>query len=262
MVDTDIAARGIHIDGIDLVIHADPPAEHKAYVHRSGRTARGGADGVVVTLQSKAQARDVTAMMRKADITPHTAVTVDPDSDEIAEIAGPPAPRVSVSGKVSELVGPEDRLARNDGPGGGKPWEGRPRRDRNGDRGRGGKPREDRFRDRGPRDASSGPAARRDRDDRGRDNGYRGERASGGDRQSADGRPSRDSRDERPFRAARPQAGRGRPEAGGQQFRPRTERTDRPQAGGHFGGSSKRAGYSAGRGAAGKRRDSGQGRHF
>ena len=79
MVATDIAARGIHIDGIDLVIHADPPAEHKAYVHRSGRTARGGADGVVVTLQTKSQARDVTAMMRKADITPHAAVAADAD---------------------------------------------------------------------------------------------------------------------------------------------------------------------------------------
>ena len=77
MVATDIAARGIDIRGIDLVIHADPPAEHKAYVHRSGRTARGGADGVVVTLQTRAQARDVTAMMRKADITPHAPVAVD-----------------------------------------------------------------------------------------------------------------------------------------------------------------------------------------
>ena len=151
MVATDIAARGIHIDGIDLVIHADPPAEHKAYVHRSGRTARGGADGVVVTLQTKAQARDVTAMMRKAGITPHPAVAVDADSAEVAEIAGPAAPRVSVSGKVSELVRPEDRLARNDRPGVGKPWEGRPRRDRGQDRKRDRKPRDDRFRDRGPR---------------------------------------------------------------------------------------------------------------
>ena len=57
MVATDIAARGIHVDGIDLVIHADPPAEHKAYVHRSGRTARGGADGVVVTLQTQDRRR-------------------------------------------------------------------------------------------------------------------------------------------------------------------------------------------------------------
>ena len=144
MVATDIAARGIHIDGIDLVIHADPPTEHKAYVHRSGRTARGGADGVVVTLQTRSQARDVSAMMRKADITPHAAVPADPQSDVLAEIAGEPAPRVSVAGKVSELVQPEDRLARNDRPGMGKPWEGRPRRARD------SRPRDDRG-SRGPR---------------------------------------------------------------------------------------------------------------
>ena len=141
MVATDIAARGIHVDGIDLVIHADPPAEHKAYVHRSGRTARGGADGVVVTLQMRSQARDVTAMMRKAGITPHTAVAADPESDVLRAIAGPPAPRVSVSGKVSELVRPEDRLSANGsgGPGGrggygrggaGRSRDDRPRRDR------------------------------------------------------------------------------------------------------------------------------------
>ena len=141
MVATDIAARGIHVDGIDLVIHADPPAEHKAYVHRSGRTARGGADGVVVTLQMRSQAREVTAMMRKAGITPHTAVAADPESDVLRAIGGPPAPRVSVSGKVSELVRPEDRLSGNGsgGPGGrggygrggaGRSRDDRPRRDR------------------------------------------------------------------------------------------------------------------------------------
>src|SRR6202012_4033547 len=85
MVATDIAARGIHVDGVELVIHADPPTEHKAYVHRSGRTGRGGNDGVVVTLQTRAQARDVTAMMRKGGITPHAAVAVDADSAAVAE---------------------------------------------------------------------------------------------------------------------------------------------------------------------------------
>ena len=77
MVATDIAARGIHVDGIDLVIHADSPAEHKAYLHRSGRTARAGASGVVVTLQTPAQASDVRALMRKARVVP-LAATVDP----------------------------------------------------------------------------------------------------------------------------------------------------------------------------------------
>ena len=73
LVATDIAARGIHVDGIDLVIHADPPAEHKAYLHRSGRTGRAGASGVVVTLQTPAQASDVRALMRKAHVVPLAA---------------------------------------------------------------------------------------------------------------------------------------------------------------------------------------------
>jgi superfamily II DNA/RNA helicase len=90
MVATDIAARGIHVDGIDLVIHADSPAEHKAYLHRSGRTARAGANGVVITLQTPAQARDVRALMRKAHVVPLSA-TVTPDSALLRSIAGEPA---------------------------------------------------------------------------------------------------------------------------------------------------------------------------
>jgi superfamily II DNA/RNA helicase len=90
LVATDIAARGIHVDGIDLVIHADPPAEHKAYLHRSGRTGRAGASGVVVTLQIPAQASDVRALMRKARIVP-LAATVKPGSALLRSIAGKPA---------------------------------------------------------------------------------------------------------------------------------------------------------------------------
>jgi superfamily II DNA/RNA helicase len=90
LVATDIAARGIHVDGIDLVIHADPPAEHKAYLHRSGRTGRAGASGVVVTLQTPAQAGDVRALMRKAHIVP-LAATVNPGSALLRSIAGQPA---------------------------------------------------------------------------------------------------------------------------------------------------------------------------
>jgi superfamily II DNA/RNA helicase len=93
MVATDIAARGIHVDNIDLVIHADVPAEHKTYLHRSGRTARAGADGVVVTLQTELQAREVRALMSRAGVVPHAA-TVTPRSALLATIAGPPARRV------------------------------------------------------------------------------------------------------------------------------------------------------------------------
>jgi superfamily II DNA/RNA helicase/uncharacterized membrane protein YbhN (UPF0104 family) len=94
MVATDIAARGIHVDGIDLVIHADSPTEHKAYLHRSGRTARAGAAGVVVTLHTPGQAEDVRALMRRASVDP-LAATVRPGSQLLRTIAGEPAGRVA-----------------------------------------------------------------------------------------------------------------------------------------------------------------------
>ena len=72
LVATDIAARGIHVDDVSLVIHADPPVEHKAYLHRSGRTARAGAEGTVVTLMTDEQVRDVKDLTRKAGIKPTT----------------------------------------------------------------------------------------------------------------------------------------------------------------------------------------------
>lgn len=70
LVATDIAARGIHVDDVSLVVHADPPVEHKAYLHRSGRTARAGAQGTVVTLMTDAQVSDVRDLARKAGIKP------------------------------------------------------------------------------------------------------------------------------------------------------------------------------------------------
>jgi superfamily II DNA/RNA helicase len=95
IVATDVAARGIHVEGIDLVIHADPPAEHKAYLHRSGRTARAGAAGTVITLQAQDQAADVRALMRKAGVVPLTAA-VTTGSSLLRSIAGEPAARVTL----------------------------------------------------------------------------------------------------------------------------------------------------------------------
>ena len=95
IVATDVAARGIHVDGIDLVMHADPPAEHKAYLHRSGRTARAGAAGTVITLQDQSQAADVRALMRKAGVVP-LAATVTPGSALLRSIAGEPAAPVKL----------------------------------------------------------------------------------------------------------------------------------------------------------------------
>jgi superfamily II DNA/RNA helicase len=94
VVATDVAARGIHVDGIDLVIHADPPTEHKAYLHRSGRTARAGAGGTVITLQAPVQAAAVRDLMRKAGVVPLTAA-VTPGSALLRTIAGEPIPRVT-----------------------------------------------------------------------------------------------------------------------------------------------------------------------
>ena len=72
LVATDIAARGIHVDDVALVVHADPPVEHKAYTHRSGRTARAGSDGTVVTLATADQLREVRSLTKAAGITPTT----------------------------------------------------------------------------------------------------------------------------------------------------------------------------------------------
>jgi len=110
LVATDIAARGIHVDGIDLVIHADPPTEHKAYLHRSGRTARAGAAGVVITVQSPAQAGDVRVLMRQAGVAPLTA-SVSPGSALLRSIAGPPAGRAVAAATPAVLDAPAVAVA-------------------------------------------------------------------------------------------------------------------------------------------------------
>jgi superfamily II DNA/RNA helicase len=68
LVATDVAARGIHVDDIALVIHADPAEEHKTYVHRSGRTGRAGGTGRVVTLATKSRQREVDSLLHRAGI--------------------------------------------------------------------------------------------------------------------------------------------------------------------------------------------------
>ena len=115
LVATDIAARGIHVDDITLVVHIDPPAEHKAYLHRSGRTARAGAAGVVVTVATHDQRRDVADLMRRAAITP-TQHKVRAGDSTITDIAGPSAPRVVVPN--AQPI-PEERTGRGSGRGSG-----------------------------------------------------------------------------------------------------------------------------------------------
>ena len=69
IVATDVAARGIHVDGIGLVVHYDPPADAKAYLHRSGRTARAGESGAVVTMTTPRQLDPIVTLQRKAGVT-------------------------------------------------------------------------------------------------------------------------------------------------------------------------------------------------
>lgn len=90
LVATDIAARGIHVDDVALVVHADPPAEHKAYLHRSGRTARAGQAGTVITLAGEDQRGEVRSLMKAAKITPtiHADGATEPLFDQLA-----PGPR-------------------------------------------------------------------------------------------------------------------------------------------------------------------------
>ena len=100
LVATDVAARGVHVDDVELVIHVDPPAEHKAYLHRSGRTARAGSAGDVVTVVLPAQKRDTAALLKKAAIMV-TPQFVNADSRAVNELVGPlaayvtPAPHVA-----------------------------------------------------------------------------------------------------------------------------------------------------------------------
>jgi superfamily II DNA/RNA helicase len=105
LVATDIAARGVHVDDVELVVHCDPPAEHKAYLHRSGRTARAGATGTVVTLMTDNQRRNVRALTKSAGIEPITT-RVTPEDDFLAELA----PGERVFRESSSIVLHEERL--------------------------------------------------------------------------------------------------------------------------------------------------------
>jgi superfamily II DNA/RNA helicase len=89
LVATDVAARGIHVDGVASVVHYDPPEDHKAYVHRSGRTARAGQDGVVISLVQPDQKKDTRRLQR--DVGLDEPVT-SPDLATVSELT-PPAVR-------------------------------------------------------------------------------------------------------------------------------------------------------------------------
>ncbi|MBY8860468.1 DEAD/DEAH box helicase [Nocardia sp. CA2R105] len=101
LVATDVAARGVHVDGVELVVHVDPPAEHKAYLHRSGRTARAGSAGDVVTLVLPDQRKDTAMLLRKAAITVRPQ-SVTADSRAVGDLIGVIAPIVMPSAPVQK----------------------------------------------------------------------------------------------------------------------------------------------------------------
>ena len=101
LVATDVAARGIHVDDIALVVHVDPPAEHKAFLHRSGRTARAGAEGTVVTVMTPDQAGDVRSLARAAGIAP-IVTNVNSAHPLLGELSGPIAPKVAARPQPAE----------------------------------------------------------------------------------------------------------------------------------------------------------------
>jgi superfamily II DNA/RNA helicase len=87
LVATDVAARGIHVEGIDLVVHYDPPEDHKSYLHRSGRTARAGEAGVVVTLVLWNQHLEVERLRKRLRLLHQPLVEVFSNDPRLADLA-------------------------------------------------------------------------------------------------------------------------------------------------------------------------------
>ncbi|AXH95568.1 DEAD/DEAH box helicase [Ornithinimicrobium avium] len=173
LVATDVAARGIHVDSVSLVLQVDPPADHKDYLHRAGRTARAGDEGVVVTLALPHQKKQVARLLDAAGVQTD-ALTVAPEDVAIIETAGGSVPdgEPIPQSRLDEVLRPR-----------------RPQRQGGGGRGR--------YGDRGP--SRGGYRGGRD-GDRG---GYRGsrDRDREGDRGGYSRRPRRDpdaARDSRP----------------------------------------------------------------
>ena len=151
MVATDIAARGIHVDDVSLVVHADPPVEHKAYTHRSGRTARAGQDGTVVTLMTDDQVSDVRALTRAAGIKPTTTRVQGVEHPVLQALA--PGERVLVPGGLAPAHTPEPQ-------GGGRRSSGSAPRSSGGGGSAGGRGRRGPGQPRRPEGQGSAPAGR------------------------------------------------------------------------------------------------------
>jgi superfamily II DNA/RNA helicase len=87
LVATDVAARGIHVDDVEVVIHHDPPEDHKSYLHRSGRTARAGATGLVVSLVEWDQELPVRRIQRRLGLGDIPQVQMFSNDDRLDDLA-------------------------------------------------------------------------------------------------------------------------------------------------------------------------------
>ncbi len=128
LVATDVAARGIHVDGVSLVVHVDPPKDPKDYLHRAGRTARAGESGAVATLVLPKQRRTTLAMLEKAGVEP-AQTRVRPGDAALAEVTGAQQP--SGVPVVNEPEPPRRGERRyDDRPRGDRRYDDRPRGER------------------------------------------------------------------------------------------------------------------------------------
>ncbi|EST39466.1 hypothetical protein N566_01795, partial [Streptomycetaceae bacterium MP113-05] len=128
LVATNVAARGIHIDGLDLVVNVDPPTDHKDYLHRGGRTARAGESGSVVTLVLPHQRREMNRLLSVAKVTAGRG-DARPGEDELVRVTGArtpsgvpvvvnPVPAAPVQGRARKAPAgdrPGDRPGRRSG---------------------------------------------------------------------------------------------------------------------------------------------------
>ena len=118
LVATDVAARGIHVDDVSLVVHVDAPADHKDYLHRAGRTARAGATGVVVTLATHKQKRGIFGITNLAKVKLNE-VYVRPSDPELVRVTGAQEPSGIPVIVEAERPGRNDRGSRDRGDRGG-----------------------------------------------------------------------------------------------------------------------------------------------
>ncbi|MEV7071960.1 DEAD/DEAH box helicase [Streptomyces sp. NPDC091972] len=151
LVATNVAARGIHVDNLDLVVNVDPPTDHKDYLHRGGRTARAGESGSVVTLVTPAQRRGMSRLMVSAGITPRIA-QVRSGEAELSRITGAQAP----SGVPVVITAPQAERPRRASSASSSPSRGR--RGRRGQAGQ-GRPAGEAVRRGAPRRTGYGSAA-------------------------------------------------------------------------------------------------------